>query len=248
MCASGRAAGGLSPDAHPELGPRWREVAKRSLDLHRELDAQWDVGLRTLDLRVPPHVVVPAQAHVDPLRLCASLARRAGTIATGTAYEDVTDCARAHRLRNGGRTGRRIGGRTVVREGSSPSDRPLPPVLDAVVTDGRDLLALQLPSGHIVSAGRRIPRSSRRTSTPRCAQITASLRDAVPETATRRSRTVDVLSSTRARPAGRPTRARGRVVRGRALLDGDPAGTRGRRGAQARGDRPGGRATRSFLR
>src|SRR3954471_14406487 len=38
--ASGRAAGGLAPDAHPQAGGVWHSFAKRSLDLHRKLDAE----------------------------------------------------------------------------------------------------------------------------------------------------------------------------------------------------------------
>lgn len=82
--ASGRAAGGLSPDGHPECGDAWHELARASLALHRELDAEWDYGLRTLDVLVPPDLRIPEQAHVDPLRLAATLARHAGTILTRT--------------------------------------------------------------------------------------------------------------------------------------------------------------------
>lgn len=81
--ASGRAAGGLSPDIHLEFRSGWRNLARHSLSLHRELDAEWHYGLREMDLHVPPDLVFPRQAHVDPLRLAAALVRHAGVVATG---------------------------------------------------------------------------------------------------------------------------------------------------------------------
>jgi glycine/D-amino acid oxidase-like deaminating enzyme len=183
-CASGRAAGGLSPDAHPELGPRWRDVARRSLELHRELDARWDTGLRTLDLRVPPDVVVPAQAHVDPLCFCATLARHAGTIAIGVAYEDLRDVRATHTVFATGAApdDAAIAGQSYVKGHLLATD-PLPPALDAVVTDGRDLLALQLPSGHIVAGGTKDRDvTGADVDDTVCDGIAAWLRDAVPET------------------------------------------------------------------
>lgn len=47
--ASGRAAGGLSPGAHVEEGAGLQGLAQRSLELHRELDADWGYGLETVD-------------------------------------------------------------------------------------------------------------------------------------------------------------------------------------------------------
>lgn len=157
--ASGRAAGGLGPDCHPELGPRWREAAHRSLDLHRALDSRWDYGLRRVDVLVLPDLVVPAQGHVDPLRFCAALARHAGTIATGCAYEDLGDVRAAH---------------TVFATGAAPDDAaiarqscvkghlvatdPVEPLFDGMIGTGRtDILVLQLPSGHIIAGGTKEP-------------------------------------------------------------------------------------------
>jgi glycine/D-amino acid oxidase-like deaminating enzyme len=184
MCASGRAAGGLSPDAHPELGPRWRALARKSLMLHRELDAAWDYGLRDVGLLVLPDFAIPSQGHVDPLRFCAALARHAGTIATGTAYEALTDVRPSHTVFATGaaRDDAVVGGQSYVK-GHLLATEPLSPVLDGVVSDGRDLLALQLPSGHIVSGGTK----DRDVAEPDvddtvCEGIVAWLHEAVPAT------------------------------------------------------------------
>ena len=182
-CASGRAAGGLSPDAHPELGPRWRELARRSLAMHRELDARWDHGLRIVDLSVVPlGVTVPDQGHVDPLRFCASLARHAGTIAVSTTLGDVADVRAS---------------RTVFAMGSAPKSAvidtqsyvkghliataPLPPLIDGVATDGHDMLVLQLPSGHVIAGGTKEPGiDAADVDDAVCAQIDAAMRRLMP--------------------------------------------------------------------
>lgn len=92
---SGRAAGGLSPDIHLEFRSGWRAIARGSLDLHRSLDAEWGYGLRDMDLVVLPDLVFPGQAHADPLRLAAALARHAGVVASGVkATGTETDGAR----------------------------------------------------------------------------------------------------------------------------------------------------------
>src|SRR5207247_653721 len=88
---SGRAAGGLAPDAHPQAGPKWHAFAKRSLALHYELDAAWGYGIETLDLRVVPDLIVPKQARLDPLSMAAAFARHAGVVATrveATSWDD----------------------------------------------------------------------------------------------------------------------------------------------------------------
>jgi glycine/D-amino acid oxidase-like deaminating enzyme len=182
-CASGRAAGGLSPDAHPELGSRWREAARRSLELHRRLDAEWDYGLRTVDLHVVPHdVTVADQGHVDPLRFCAALARRAGSLAVSTTYADARDVRARY---------------TVFATGSAPdhadvaqqshvkghliATAPLSPVMDGFATDGRDLLVLQLPSGHIVAGGTKEPEvDAADVDDAVCSRIGTEMRELIP--------------------------------------------------------------------
>ena len=89
MCASGRAAGSLSPDAHPELGPRWRTLARKSLLLHRELDAAWDYGLRDLGLLVLP-------GPRDP----ESGSRRSAAVLRGARASRRNDRRRAPRTRS----------------------------------------------------------------------------------------------------------------------------------------------------
>ncbi len=79
---SGRAAGGLAPDAHPQAGADWHHHATRSLALHRELDDEWSYGLEDVDLRVVPDLVITGQARVDPLAFAAALARNAGEVRT----------------------------------------------------------------------------------------------------------------------------------------------------------------------
>src|SRR5438093_3615602 len=48
---SGSAAGGLSPGVHSVSHPAFVDLARESLALHRELDAEWhgEIGLRPLD-------------------------------------------------------------------------------------------------------------------------------------------------------------------------------------------------------
>ncbi len=159
MCASGRAAGGLSPDAHPELGRSWREAARRSLELHRELDAEWTYGLRPVDIHVGDDLVIENQAHVDPLRVCAALARNAGVCVTRTSFDELTSVDAKH---------------VVFAVGSAPSEaqipaqswvkghllatKPAPPCVDGLLAPiGVDVLVLQLPTGHIVAGGTREP-------------------------------------------------------------------------------------------
>ncbi|MGH2758593.1 MAG: NAD(P)/FAD-dependent oxidoreductase [Actinomycetota bacterium] len=165
--ASGRAAGGLSPDAHPELGDEWATLARRSLALHRELDERDDYGLRDLDLLIPPDVRIPDQAHADPLRFAASLARRAGEISTRTSSE--------YTLTSGGRvvtvnTNRGViqPGVVVFATGIAPpqvphmrqslvkghlvATEPAGFVLDEIVADG-EILVLQTQDGRLVAGG-----------------------------------------------------------------------------------------------
>jgi glycine/D-amino acid oxidase-like deaminating enzyme len=154
--ASGRAAGGLSPDAHPELGPEWHAMAKRSLELHRELDESWDYGLRTSDLLVLPDLVIPGQAHVDPLRFAAALARRAGTIATCITDERLRDVRPAHIVHATGLVGGAENASWV--KGHLVATAPVPPLLDGMVASvADDVLMLQLPTGHIVAGGTKEP-------------------------------------------------------------------------------------------
>lgn len=165
--ASGRAAGGLSPDAHPECGDAWHELARASLTLHRELDAEWDYGLRTLDVLVPPDLRIPDQAHVDPLRLAAALARRAGTILTRTeAGYTLTSGGRVVSVRTG--AGMVHPGAVVFATGVSPpqapgvcpetvkghliATEPASFVLPELVTDG-EILVVQVSNGRLVAGG-----------------------------------------------------------------------------------------------
>lgn len=165
--ASGRAAGGLSPDVHPELGNEWQALARASLALHRELDAELDFGLRSRDVLVAPDLRIPDQAHVDPVKLSSALARRAGTVATRT------ECT--YTLSSGGRfvtvvttAGRVHPGAVVFATGLPPPQAPSVPrryvrghliatetasfVLDELVTDG-DILVVQLANGTLVAGG-----------------------------------------------------------------------------------------------
>jgi glycine/D-amino acid oxidase-like deaminating enzyme len=159
MGASGRAAGGLSPDAHPELGPRWLEVARHSFDLHRELDAEWDYGLRPTDIHVGDELVIRDQAHVDPLRFCASLARRAGTIVTGTSHEALTSVTAGHIVFATGAAPEQtmIAAQSWVK-GHLLATEPTRPCVDGFLAPiGVDVLVLQLPSGHVVAGGTKEP-------------------------------------------------------------------------------------------
>ena len=158
-CSSGRAAGGLGPDCHPELGPRWREAAHRSLELHRELNNEMPYGLRTVDVSVLPDLVIPDQGHVDPLRFCAALASRTLTIATGCAYEELSDVRAAHTVFATGAApdDARIDGQSFVK-GHLVATVPVEPLFDGMIGTGRsDILVLQLPSGHVIAGGTKEP-------------------------------------------------------------------------------------------
>jgi glycine/D-amino acid oxidase-like deaminating enzyme len=155
---SGRAAGGLSPDVHPELGPQWRALARRSLELHRELDAELGYGLRATDLLVMPELVIPDQAHVDPLRFCAALARRAGTVVAGADADDL-DIAPTHVVyaTGGAPETANVAALSYVK-GHLVATEPMPPLIDGIVVSvPDDLLGVQLPSGHIVCGGTKEP-------------------------------------------------------------------------------------------
>ena len=156
--ASGRAAGILAPDWHPEQGERWHANARRSLQLHADLDARWKTGLRLPDLRVLRQGVFKEQGHVDPVRFCAALARHAGTILIGTtadaidvAFKTVVYATGAAPLEAG------IAGQSWVKGhliATEPTDR----VLKEMVMSPLDgVLALQLPSGRIVAGGTKEP-------------------------------------------------------------------------------------------
>jgi glycine/D-amino acid oxidase-like deaminating enzyme len=165
--ASGRAAGGLSPDAHPELGPQWQPVAAESLRLHRELDREWDYGLRTVDIVVGEGFVIPAQSHADPLRMCAAFARRAGTIATGV---EVTGVERdtVHTTNGVVRPAN-----VVFATGDVPDEaavaqswvkghliatEPAPFEIEGILAPrGVQSLVLQMPSGHVIAGGTKEP-------------------------------------------------------------------------------------------
>jgi glycine/D-amino acid oxidase-like deaminating enzyme len=80
---SGRNGGFLIPADHPEWPDACHALGERSLEMHRELDAECGTGLRNLDLLVMPDLLLERQAHVEPLRVGAAFARRAGVVATG---------------------------------------------------------------------------------------------------------------------------------------------------------------------
>lgn len=165
--ASGRAAGGLSPDGHPELGEEWTALARRSLVLHRELDAAQSCGLRTRDVLIPPDTRIPEQAHVNPLRFAASTAMRAGSITSRTSCE--------YTLTSGGRVvavkttaGVVHPGAVVFATGTVPPQVPKIPqtlvkghlvatepasfVLDEIVADG-EILVVQVADGRLLAGG-----------------------------------------------------------------------------------------------
>ncbi|MEX2394936.1 MAG: FAD-binding oxidoreductase [Actinomycetota bacterium] len=167
--ASGRAAGGLAAGAHPELGPRWESSAKRSLELHRTLDAELGYGLRSLDLNVLPDFVIGDQGHVNPLRMCATFARCVDVLITGVEAAAV-DAAGVVRTPNGAIAAKHI----VYATGAAPdaarvehqsyirghviATEPAPFALDAIYASlSDDMLFVQLPSGHIVAGSTREP-------------------------------------------------------------------------------------------
>lgn len=165
--ASGRAAGGLSPDGHPEFGDAWAALARQSLALHRELDAADGYGLRTCDVLVPPDLRIPDQAHVDPVRFAASMAGRAGVVATRTSCE--------YTLTSGGRVGTVktnhgviSPGTVVFATGIAPpqvpelrqslvkghlvATEPAPFTLEEIISDG-EILVVQAADGRLVAGG-----------------------------------------------------------------------------------------------
>ena len=165
--ASGRAAGGLAPDAHPEFGEEWTELARRSLDLHRELDEQSPYGLRTVDVLIPPDLRIPDQAHTDPLRFAAALARRAGTIATHTSCE-FTHTAGGRVVTVKTDAGVVHPGSVVFATGMAPpqvpsmqqafvkghliATEPAAFELNEIVSDG-EILVVQVAGGRVVAGG-----------------------------------------------------------------------------------------------
>ncbi len=165
--ASGRAAGGLSPDGHPEFGQEWTALAKQSLELHRQLDAEHGYGLRTADVLVRPDLRIPDQAHVDPLRFAAAMAGRAGAVATQTSC--------CYTLTSGGRvvsvkTNQAVihPGAVVFATGMAPpqvpdvrqslvkghlvATEPASFVLEEIVADG-EILVVQVADGRLVAGG-----------------------------------------------------------------------------------------------
>ena len=146
--ASGRAAGGLAPDAHPQAGGIWHSFARRSLELHH---AQSDYAVETVDLRVVPDAIVPAQARVNPLEMAASLARRAGVVCANT--DDIGDFSPGATVFATGaeRTSHIVKGHLIATE-------PAPFRLGEIVaTSDSEFLAIQLPSGRIVCGGTKEP-------------------------------------------------------------------------------------------
>ena len=156
--ASGRAAGGLGPDVHPELGPRWHALAKRSFELHVDLDARFGHGLRRHDIVVLPDARVPDQGHVDPLRICVSFARRAGTILTSTDHGDVDIEARTVVFATGNAPDAAGLQTQAFVKGHLIATEPAPAMFDGIVASVEDdMLFGQLPSGHIIGGGTKEP-------------------------------------------------------------------------------------------
>lgn len=165
--ASGRAAGGLGPDVHPELGEDWHQLARESLALHRELDGEWDYGLRTVDTVVAPDFRIPGQAHVDPLRFAVALARRAGAIATRTSCDYTltsggqvvtvkTSIGVVHPgavvFATGSLPPQVTGVRNTLVKGHLIATEPAPFELCDLMTDG-NVLVVQLRDGRLVAGG-----------------------------------------------------------------------------------------------
>ena len=164
--ASGRAGGGLAPDAHPELGEDWHALAKESLALHVSLDAEWGFGLRRADV-VVGGARIPGQAHVNPLRLAAAFARHAGVVAPGTGCIRVG--SRGSRVTSVETTrGPVRPGALVYATGTAPepvasacrelvkghliATEPAPFDLDDIVGDG-EIYVAQIAGGRLIGGG-----------------------------------------------------------------------------------------------
>lgn len=166
--ASGRAAGGLAPDAHPQAGPQWHAFARRSLELHRELNAEWRYGLEILDLRVVPDLVIENQARVNPLTMAAAFVRNAGTVCTRVEATEWSDDYRRVTTTAGdiepgavvfatGTSGVIDTEQSFVK-GHLIATEPAPFALGEIVaTVDSGFLCLQLPSGRIVAGGTKEP-------------------------------------------------------------------------------------------
>jgi glycine/D-amino acid oxidase-like deaminating enzyme len=146
--ASGRAAGGLACDAHPQAGPEWHRYAFRSLELHR---AQDDYAVEDLDLRVVPNLVVPAQARVNPLEMAAALSRRVGVVCTNTEDSGAISSAAIVYATGAARATTLVKGHLIA---TAPASFTLGEI---VATADSEFLALQLPSGRIVAGGTKEP-------------------------------------------------------------------------------------------
>lgn len=165
--ASGRAAGGLAPEVHPELGDEWHVLARESFELHRSLDAAWHYGMRMRDVVVSPDSRIAGQGHVDPVRLAAAFTRRAGIVRPSTAC--------AYTLTGGGKVVRVVTDGGVVSPGSivfatgtgppqTPgvcntlvkghliATAPAAVELDVILSDG-DILVAQLADGRLIGGG-----------------------------------------------------------------------------------------------
>jgi len=192
--ASGRAAGGLAPDAHPQAGPDWHAFARHSLDLHRELDAEWSYGLETLDLRVVPDLNIPDQARVDPLRLAAAFARRAGVVATRVEALSWDDNFTMVRTTAGDITAGAVVFATGTADACDATQSLVKGHLIAiepasfrlgeiVATIDSDFLALQLPSGRIVAGGTKEPADDTDdVIDATCERVKSKLAEVVPST------------------------------------------------------------------
>ena len=94
--ASGGAAGLLNPDMQEKRDrpASFVDLCRHSTDLYRSLDADWDGALRlrpvTLRAVGDPPREMPAQVGLNPRRLVAALAARAGTVATGIEVGGTT--------------------------------------------------------------------------------------------------------------------------------------------------------------
>jgi sarcosine oxidase subunit beta len=164
---SGCNGGFLLVDVHRSWPEEWRTMSARSFELHRELDAEWDNGLRLLDLCTTDRLLLPEQGHVNPLRVAASYARHAGTVATGVeAVVIERDGERVTRVRTS--LGDVEPGIVVIATGACPpvagdvrqdlvkghvlATEPASFVLDSMVVDGEVGVA-QLANGRLVCGG-----------------------------------------------------------------------------------------------
>lgn len=169
--ASGSAAGGLAPGTHAWTRPDpFLRLGSASLALHRELDAEWGYGLRNLDWKLSPTVVVKDQACIDPLNFACALASRAGRVSTGvevlavdgprvvTSHGAITPAAVVFATGTEPRVAglRPLGIASSVLKGHLIATEPAPFTLDPFLA-ARGILVLQAADGRLVAGGTHEP-------------------------------------------------------------------------------------------